>query len=74
MMATVGDWMRDYNEKLARLERLAEWEKAASPEERARWEKEAGHVIADCQASLERLQKVMTVTPNQVAHGFEMKE
>jgi len=62
--------MADYNKRLARYNKMAEWESNASHEDQLKLEKHICQVIDDCSQALNRVQTLRSVTMDEVINGF----
>ena len=62
--------MADYNKRLARYNKRAEWESNASHEEQLQLEKHICQGMDDCSQALNRVQTLRSVTADEVVNGF----
>ena len=65
--------MADYNKKLARYNKMAQWEKNASHADQMNLEKHIREVINDCSQALHQVQKLRPVTTDEVLNGFTLE-
>lgn len=69
---TIGELMRQYNDKLARYKRMEEWAATATKEELGRYGRQAQLVIAECSEALNALTRHIRVSEDEVKNGFDI--
>ena len=69
---TIGDLMRQYNNKLAGYKRMEEWAATATKEELERYRRHTRQVVAECSEALNALTRHIRVSEDEVKNGFDI--
>ena len=64
------DLMADYNKKLLRYYKMTDRERNASPADQLKLVEHICQVIDDCSKTLNKVQEMRNVTPDEVINGF----